>query len=451
MYLLYSLLYFIVIIFLLPFEYFKRPKDLRKRWLREKFGFFDSSLILQPSSFVWVHAVSVGEVMAALPLLKRLRRRYSSKGIILSTITDTGQKVARENVPDGTTIIYLPFDIVLILNRVLKRIRPEILIMIETELWPNLLKAFKENGVPVILLNGRISEDSFKGYKRISFFMKRVLSCVNFFGMQGEVYAERIRSLGVNSSRIKVLGNFKFDTTPPSQIPEWIEKIKGPVIIAGSTHEGEEEIITSVYIELKKDLPDINLIIAPRHPERFKEVEDMLGSKGFVYIKRSAFTVERSSPPPSPSPIEGEGRGGGELSTSRHSELSEATDWQTIKGMIILLDTVGELSAAYGVSDIAIIGKSFKGYGGQNPLEPAYWGKPILCGPHMENFPVIKDFYREGAALEVNEEGLYQKLREFLMSPEKAKEIGFKAQQLYRRNAGVVEKAMEIIAEYINE
>jgi 3-deoxy-D-manno-octulosonic-acid transferase len=446
MYLLYSLIYIIAIIFLLPFEYFKRRKDIRKRWLREKFGFFDSSLTLHPSSFVWVHAVSVGEVMASLPLLKRLRERYSSKGIVLSTITDTGQKVARKNAPDGTIIIYLPFDIALILNKVLKRIKPEILIVIETELWPNLLKIFRENVVPVILLNGRISEDSFKGYKKISFFMKRVLSDVNFFAMQGELYAERIRSLGVNSSRIKVLGNFKFDTTPSSQIPEWAKNINGPVITAGSTHEGEEELITDVYIQIKKDFPDLNLILAPRHPERFKGVENMLRSKGFVYIKRSAFTVRGSSPPPSPSSLEGEGKCVRGLSSSRHGELSEATE-----GMIILLDTIGELSAVYGRANIAIIGKSFKGYGGQNPLEPAYWGKPILCGPHMENFPVIKDFYREGAAFEVNEEGLYQKLRELLMSPEKAKEIGFKAQQLYRRNTGVIEKAMEIIAGYINE
>ena len=434
MYFIYSLLYIVAIIILLPFEYFKRPGEIRKRWLREKFGFTPPVPPLAKGGLVWVHAVSVGEVMAALPLLKRLRGRYSSKGIILSTITDTGQKVARENAPEGTAIIYLPFDIAQILNKVLKRIRPEILIIIETELWPTLLKVFSENGVPVIVLNGRISEDSFKGYKRISFFMKRVLSDVNFFGMQGEIYAERIRSLGVNSSRIKVLGNFKFDTTPPSQIPEWAKNIKGPVITAGSTHEGEEELITNVYIQIKKDFPDLNLILAPRHPERFRGVENMLRSKGISFVKRSEF---RTSNPPIPPLVKG-GKGG-------FSEL------QTFAGTIILLDTVGELSTIYGISDIAIIGKSFKGSGGQNPLEPAYWGKPILCGPHMENFPVIKDFYREGAAFEVNEEGLYQKLRELLMSPEKTKEIGFKAQQLYRRNAGVVEKAMEIIAGYINE
>jgi len=462
MYLIYSLMYIIAIIFLLPFEYYKRPKDIRKRWLREKFGFYELNLETFTPPYpplgkggdggvVWVHAVSVGEVMAALPLLKSLKERYPSKGIILSTITDTGQRLASERAPEGTTVVYLPFDIFLILNAILKKIRIEILIVIETEIWPNLFKVFKENGIPLILLNGRISENSFNGYKKISFFMKRVLSYVDFFGMQGEEYAERIRSIGVDNGKVMNLGNFKFDTRPPLQIPEWTEKIRGPVIIGGSTHEGEEELITSVYIELKKDFPDINLIIAPRHPERFKEVEDMLSSKGVAFIKRSAFSTQHLAPLPSPSPLEGEGRGGGELSNSQHSKLSEATDWQTIKRMIILLDTIGELSAVYGRADIAVIGKSFRGSGGQNPLEPAYWGKPILCGPHMENFPVIKDFYNEGAALEVNEEGLYAKLKELLMSPEKAKEIGSKAQQLYRKNTGAVDRAMEIIARYVNE
>jgi 3-deoxy-D-manno-octulosonic-acid transferase len=430
MYFLYNLIYIIALIFIFPFEYLKRPKDLRKRWLREKFGFFNFNLeTLTPppplgkggnGGVVWVHAVSVGEVMAALPLLKSLRKRYPSKSIILSTITDTGQKVARERTPEGTIIVYLPFDITSILNAVLKRTKPEILIVIETELWPNMFRVFKENGAPVILLNGRISEKSFTGYKNISFFMKRVLSYVDFFGMQDEVYVERIKSLGINSNKVMDIGNFKFDTIPPSQIPEWTEKIKGPVITAGSTHKGEEEFITSIYIKLKKDFPDLNIIIAPRHPERFKEVKDMLSSKGIPFIKRSTLSTQPSRP-------------------------------NTIKGELILLDTVGELSAIYGVSDIAIIGKSFKGYGGQNPLEPAYWGRPILCGPHMENFPIIKNFYKTSAAFEVDEKGLYSKLRELLMSPEKAKEIGSKAQQLYRKNTGAVDRAMEIIARYVNE
>ena len=184
MYLLYSSIYIIVLIFILPFEYFKRPGHIRERWLKDKVGFFDSSLVTHHSSPIWVHAVSVGEVMAALPLLKRLREKYPTKNIILSTITDTGQKVARERVPEGTGVVYLPFDITPVINKVIKKVKPVILIIIETELWPNLIRSFRKHGIPVILLNGRISENSFRGYKRISFFMKRVLSHIDFFGMQ---------------------------------------------------------------------------------------------------------------------------------------------------------------------------------------------------------------------------------------------------------------------------
>jgi 3-deoxy-D-manno-octulosonic-acid transferase len=417
MYLLYSIIYIVALIFVLPVEYFKRPGHIRERWLKDKFGFLDSSLITHHSSLIWVHAVSVGEVMASLPLLKRLRGEYPSKNIILSTITDTGQKVARERVPEGTGVVYLPFDIPPVITAVIKKVKPVILIIIETELWPNLIRSFRGHGIPVILLNGRISENSFKGYKKISFFMKRVLSHIDFFGMQGEEYADRIKSLGVNAGKVMNTGNFKFDSSPPSHIPVWTEKIKGPVITAGSTHEGEEEFITSVYHELKKDFTLLNLIIAPRHPERFKGVEDMLRLKGIPFLKRSA--------------------------------LNNELPGLTIQGQIILLDTVGELSAIYGISDIAVIGKSFREYGGQNPLESAYWGKPIVCGPHMENFPVIREFYTEGAAIEVREEELYSTLKGLLLSPEKAEEIGSKAQELYRKNAGSVERSLKIVEKFI--
>jgi 3-deoxy-D-manno-octulosonic-acid transferase len=418
-YFIYTLIYSLAIIFLLPFEYFKRPGVLRKKWLREKLGLFDSSLITHHSSLIWVHAVSVGEVAAASPLLKTIRERYPSKEIVLSTITDTGRKVAMERAPGGTHIVYLPFDIPLVLNPVVKKLRPEVLIVIETELWPNMFRVFRENEIPVILMNGRISEKSFRGYKRISFFMRKVLSDVNFFGMQAEEYADRIRSLGVDDMRIKTMGNFKFDSKPFSRIPEWATKLTGPVITAGSTHAGEEELMASLYVELKKNFPDLNLILAPRHPERFREVEEMLRAGGHSFMKRSAFETQ-------------------------------GPDIPAIRGEIILLDSVGELSAIYGITDIAIIGKSFRGHGGQNPLEAASWGRPVLCGPHMENFPVIRDFYKEGAAVEVSEEGLCSQLKELLLHPDKASGIGSKARELYNKNSGAVERAMEVIANYVS-
>lgn len=415
MYPLYSFIYLIAIIILLPFEYLKRPKEIRRKWLREKFGLIKEV----KGEIIWIHAVSVGEVIAAAPLLKRIKEQYPSKSIIISTITDTGQKVARERAPEGTIIIYLPFDMSSVLSRILNKAKPEILIVIETEIWPNLIRVFRENGIPVLLLNGRISENSFRGYRKIASFMKRVLSHIDFFGMQGDEYADRIKRLGVDSEKVSTLGNFKFDTRPPGDTPAWTEKIGGRTMIAGSTHDGEEEFISDVYLELKKEFPDLNLIIAPRHPERFKPVEDMLRSKGASFVKRSA--------------IDGLNSG------------------QSLKGVIILLDTVGELSSVYGIADIAIIGKSFRGLGGQNPLEPASWGKPIVCGPHMENFPFVQEFYREGAALEIKEEELYEKIKDLLLSPEKAKAIGLRAGELFKKNAGAVERAMEIIERYLTE
>jgi len=433
MFFLYTFLYTIVLALLFPFQYLKRPRELRTKWVGERFGLIDDPatekssdiasthyLQVQARGTVWVHSVSVGEVNAALPLLKALKKKYPSKRLILSTITDTGQKVARQRSPEGTLTVYLPFDIPFMIRNILKRVRPEMLIVIETELWPNLFRIFKEYKIPILLLNGRISENSCKGYKKISFFMKKVLDTVDFFGMQGQDDADRILEIGADLSKVSTIGNFKFDTKPSSDIPEWTARISGPTLIAGSTHEGEEELVISVYADLKKDFRNLNLIIAPRHPERFRIVEELLTAKKIPYLKRSTFNTSR-------------------------------TEKNSIESQIILLDTIGELSSVYGASDIAIIGKSFRGYGGQNPLEPACWGKPVVCGMHMENFPVIHDFIREGAAVQVTEEGLYTQIKELLSSPEHAQQMGEKAKEIFRKNAGAVGKAMEIIGNHMKK
>ena len=416
MYFLYSFLYGVSLLFILPVEYFKRPREIRRRWLREKLGLFDSYANVPPSPVIWIHAVSVGEVMAALPLLRRLRTAYPAHGLILSTVTDTGQKVAQEGSPEGTKIVYLPFDIPPILKSVITRMRLRLLIIVETELWPNLLRVSKSSRVPVILLNGRISERSFRGYRKIACFMRHVLSSIDTFGMQNEEYAARLISLGVDRGKIQISGSFKFDADPQHQTPSWTSTVGKPVIVAGSTHEGEEELLASVYAELSKDFTGLNLIIAPRHPERFARVEEMLRTRRMPFVKRSAFRdVQQMAP---------------------------------FHGKIILLDSVGELQSVYGIATIAVIGKSFSGHGGQNPLEPAYWGVPVVCGPHMENFPVIREFYDAGAAVAVKGDDLSSALRELLSAPEKAQAIGLNAQRLYQKNAGSVEKALKIIRHY---
>ena len=418
MFLVYSILYAIALFILFIPHYLKRPRDLRKTWLREKCGLFDVELRTLNRAPVWFHAVSVGEVNAVVPLLKRLKTAYPDLPVVLSTITDTGRKVAAEKAPEGTMIVYLPFDLSCILNRSFSQIRPRLFIVMETELWPNIFRVAHERNVPVLVINGRISEKSAKGYRKLSFFMKKVFEGVTLFCMQSSADAERVRSIGADEKKVRVAGNFKFDMDISQDVPEWIAGIKGPVIVAGSTHAGEEQIIIDAYRENVYLFPGLKLIIAPRHPERFKEAEETIIRSDMRYMKRTALSTETAG---------------------QQGRLFN----------ILLLDTVGELTAVYSIADMAIMGKSFEGFGGQNPLEPAYWGKPIICGPHMENFPFTKKFLDEGAAFEVTPTSLAKKIKELLMQPEKARAAGERARTLYLKNSGAVDRAVKIIGEYI--
>ena len=412
MFFIYNVLYAVVVMVLLLPEYLKRPENLRGRWLREKLGYLPET-----DSAIWVHAVSVGEVGASIRLLQRLRAEFPESPLILSTITDTGQTVAREKVPEGTKVVYLPFDLSFVLRRCIGRIRPRIFVVVETELWPNIFRVLSRAGVPVVVVNGRISVKSAKGYRRISFFMKKVFSFVRAFGMQGEGDAERLGEIGAPKDKVTVMGNFKFDMSISGEVPSWAEMLGGPIIVAGSTHKGEEEIVLAAYNENRDRFPGLKLILAPRHPERFGEVEELLKSGGIAYARRSS--------------------------------LGELPDGSIRDKKILLLDTVGELSVVYAIADIAVIGKSFAAAGGQNPLEPAFWGKPIICGPHMENFPFIKDFYLAGAAFEVEANALAKKMKELLLAPEKARAAGIKARELYMKNSGAVNRAIELIRDFI--
>ena len=414
MFLVYSIIYPIVIFLLFIPQYLKRPKELRGKWVREKLG-----LLPDMDHSIWVHAVSVGEVNAAIRLLRRLRGKYPDKRVVLSTVTDTGQKVARDKVPEGVSVVYLPFDISRVLSKAFGRVKPEMLIVMETELWPNIFRLANKRNVPVIILNGRISEKSSQGYKMISFFMKNVFSCVTVFSMQSGLDAERLKAIGADEKKVLVSGNFKFDMEMSGKMPVWTASVKGPVIMAGSTHRGEEELVLSAYLKNCEKFPGLRLILAPRHPERFGEVADMLRSRGISFVRRSEL-------------VENDSAGG------------------PFKEKVLLLDSVGELSSLYAIADIAVIGKSFIGTGGQNPLEPAYWGKPILCGPHMENFPFMQEFYDEGAAFEVQPASLADKIGELLADPDSAKAAGNKARRIYESKSGAVEKAMEIIEKYIS-
>lgn len=419
-YLFYTLLYTIVLLFILPFEYLKRPHDLRSRWLKQRSGFLspDSGIGFSGYKIIWIHAVSVGETISSVPFIQEILKRFPSVRVILTTVTDTGQKVAMERLSGNATIFYLPFDLPFSIKRFIRAIRPSLYISVETELWPNLVRLLKKDGTPVLIMNGRISGDSFEGYRKIRFFMKRILANVDLFCMQEAIYAERVKALGVSEERIRITGNFKFDMRIDEYRHDWVNYLHRPVILAGSTHEGEEDMILRAYERLKKDTGDITLIIAPRHPERFGEVEEIIKKNGLRYIKRS--------------------------------RIDDRVDIATLRDTsVILVDVIGELASLYSACDIAIIGGSFSARGGHNPLEPAFWGKPILCGEDMSNFPFIDEFYRNEAAIRTSGYNLYNDLKRLLISEDERTNMGKKAMKMYREKAGAIMRSIGILEHYL--
>lgn len=408
MLLIYRLIYAVAMAFLLPLETIRRPKGKRLQWLREKLGLYgraDSASGGEAS--IWVHAVSVGEVSASVPFIKALKEEYPEIKIVLSTVTDTGRKVASERLSDYARVVYLPFDLKSAVRRAIRGLSPSFFVVMETELWPVIFDELMKQGIPIAVMNGRISGESFRGYMKVRFFMKRVLRCVSLFCMQDAEYARRIKELGAEPGRVKVSGNFKFDTAPKDGRLKWAERLGGLLIVAGSTHRGEEELIVSAFIRLRKEFPDVGLVLAPRHPERFEEAAGILRAKGVEFIRRSAIEGQKGPIPP-----------------------------------VLLLDTIGELSSVYGRAEIAVTGGSFIGHGGQNPLEAASWGKPVVCGPHMENFPFIEEFYEAQAAVKTDSARLYETLRDLVSSEEKRRAIGDMAGEIFKRNAGSVRRAI---------
>ena len=415
MLIIYNLLSLISFIAYLPWLLFKKGPENRLQYLKERLGISEYT-----NADIWVHAVSVGEVMAALPFLTSLKKEFPGIKIVLSTTTYTGQKIAREKFPSADRTMYIPWDTWLTISKAVMTIKPKIFITIETELWPALFSTLKKNGSRIVLLNGRISPESFKGYKLIKPFMKKVLSYLDFIYMQGETDAERIVTIGADKKKAGIMGNFKFDIElDKKESVNWMDGVKGKIILAGSTHKGEEEIVLDAYEEVKKSFPDLKLILAPRHPERFNEAEEILKRRNLNFIRRTELNLESGV-------------------------------WNQKSCDIILLDTIGELSQLFSKADVTFIGGSLLPFGGHNILEPAYWGKPSIFGPHMENFPIAKDFLMEGAAIMVKDPGgLAAAIKDLLENTEKAEHMGQKAKGIIDKNTGAVKKAVTLVRSFL--
>ena len=413
-YFIYDLLIFLASLVYLPF-YALRGRvhaDISKR-----LGFFNEGAFsgLKGKDVIWIHAVSVGEARAAEALLRLLRKEWPQKRIVVSTVTPTGQATVRKILEGDEVVFYAPLDISFVVKKFLKVLHPSLLIIMETEIWPNLIRRTQDTGCAVAVVNGRLSDRSFKGYKKMTWFMRPVLEGVDLFCMQTEADAARIVSLGVSPQKIKTTGNIKFDISSDLKQPSSLVRLKSALrdsflMIAGSTHENEEEQILSIYQSLRKDFSSLRLLIAPRHLNRLDKIKRIVRLAGLEAVGLSSLVSFSSA-------------------------------------QIALLDTMGDLSALYQFCDVVFIGGSLVNKGGHNPIEPALFGKPIIFGRHMENFKEIRDiFLREKAAIEVSDSvHLEYELRKLLGDPNERKALGVRARLLLDKNRGAAQETLSYL------
>lgn len=395
----------------------------RRANLPERLGFrnFPPPTSADGRLTVWVHAVSVGETLAAVPLLRLLRRRISGIRQIITSVTLTGRETAVKSLSGVTDYgFYFPFDLPGLCGRFLDRLRPDVVVIVETEIWPNFIAACASRGVPVVIVNGRLSKRSFAGYMRFRWFFAPILRTLRTISAQTAEDAERFVALGAPRENVTVGGNLKFDVSPPEIAASPLsglllrEKAAGALwIVAGSTHDGEEAELLRAFLAARGGNPSMRLLLAPRHPERFDAVEALIRREG--------------------------------VSMARRTSIPEGT--QRLPEPVLLLDTVGELSGAYAAASLAFVGGSLVPKGGHNVLEPAWHGVPTIVGLHMENFREIADAFLAGKALirVSGEEELADRLTRFAADPSVFRETGRRAKDLLETFRGASEASADAV------
>ena len=370
---------------------------------------------------LWFHAASVGETQGLQPIIAELRARFPHAPVIFSTFTPAGKAMAQRLLPETASVFLLPFDWPWVMRRLMRRLRPLALIIQETELWPNCLRAAACQGVPVIAVNARLSPRSTRRYRWIRSLMRRVLADVTLILAQTQESAQRFEALGAAAQRLKVVGNTNIDrallTRPNAPPPYALTMLaKGRRVWAGgSTHEGEETILLDVYRRVLQDHPDVLLVLAPRHLERVEAVARQIQAAGFRAVRRSAYDAEAADA------LSGDA--------------------------VVILDTMGELVALYGLCGLAFVGGSLAPIGGHNILEPAMFAKPVMFGPHMHHFPDLAQMLvaADGAVQVADAGALCREVAGLLQQPEKAELMGRRAYQALQANRGALAAVVDEI------
>ena len=417
MYILYSLLMALAVLLSLPWWLFQMVRSKKYRaGLTERLGFVPERIKASTrEGSIWIHAVSVGEVLAISNLVHELQVRSPEKSIFISTTTLTGQRVARERFGDGQ-VFFIPLDFGFAIRSYLKALRPSLLVLAETEFWPNLLHRVKKSGAAVAVVNGRISDRSFPRYRRFKWFFAPVLADIDLFLAQTKDDAQRLHEMGAEEQRVLVSGNLKFDVRPSAAIAVTVDVRRAlgkdaPVIVCGSTTAGEEEILLAAFNDVLKRHPKAILILAPRHPERFDKVAGLVSALGLSLIRRSTWSASGS-----------------------------------LAGTVFLLDSVGELASVYALADLAFVGGSLFPVGGHNILEPAQHGVAVLTGPHTHNFREITRIFEQGGGLKVvASQDLAREWMALIDDPQERGSLGNRAQQLFAQSTGATARTLEAL------
>ena len=449
MYFIYSLLMGLVALLLTPYwivQGLRHGKYFSNLGQRLGFSFPTlSKLSENRPGAIWIHAVSVGEALSGITLAKRLKQAYPERPLVMSTTTLTGQALARERMTFADAIFYFPLDWAFCVRRAMRAVRPSIIVVLETEIWPNLLREARRREVPVVFVSGRISDRSFARYQRffgvfgffLRPFLRDALANAIAFLMQSERDAERIRSLGAPLERVQVSGNLKYDLELPAPTPisNWLatEAMRGgrsPIIVAGSVVATEEPLALIAFGTLQGEHRKALLVLAPRKPECFDSAAQFIDDSHRKFIRRSQLPVPGPSQNGAPA-----------------GEFSIADDVT-----VILLDSIGELASLYRVADGAFVGGSLVPSGGHNILEPAAFGKIPVFGPSMENFAEIAArFTAAGAAVQVESpEDAGVAWIEFLRDPERAARMGETARKLVESSRGATDRAIAEIARHLD-
>ena len=391
--------------------------------LGERLGKVPDRLVNQVAAkTIWIHAVSVGEVLAISRVIAELKTQLPAWRIVVSTTTDTGQKLARERFGENN-VFYFPVDLPFAVRAYLQALRPKLLVLAESEFWPNLLRWARLSGAAVAVVNARVSDRSLPGYLRIRKLLRRVMQNVQLFLAQSEEDARRLIQMGALAERVQVSGNLKFEVKPPvrpaiaAPFAAMGREETGPLLVAGSTLDDEEAMLLEMFRQVLARHPNAVLLLAPRHPERFDAVASLLASSGLRYKRRSQWKEETP-----------------------------------IAGSVFLLDSIGELASLYEFADVAFVGGSLVSRGGHNVLEAAQFGTPILVGPHTENFRDIVEVFRKADALRViAPESLTATVLQLLENHEERATLGRRAFEVMRSQRGATERTVSALLGLLSE